>query len=112
MKRYGMIIKLRSDKVEYYKQLHADVWPDVADMITDCNIRNYTIFLKELVEGEFYLFSFFEYVGEDFAADMEKMAADPTTQKWWEECMPCQEKIETAGDDEWWAEMQEVYHLD
>lgn len=107
MQRYGMVLKVKPEKLEEYKRLHADVWPEVLDMIRECNIRNYSIFHRD---G--YLFSYFEYVGEDFEADMEKMAADPTTQEWWDVCMPCQEPVETADEGEWWAPMEEVFHCD
>ncbi len=107
IERHGMVIKLRPEKYEQYKTLHADVWPEVLDMIRKCNIRNYSIYHKD---G--YLFSYFDYTGDDFAADMAKMAADPTTQKWWELCEPCQEPLETRAEGEWWAEMEELFHTD
>jgi len=69
MKRYGMVIGLQADKVEEYKRLHAAVWPAVLKMIRECNIRNYSIFLRTLDDGRPYLFSYFEYTGNDFAAD-------------------------------------------
>lgn len=89
MKRYGMVIGLRREKIEEYKALHAAAWPGVLEMIKKCNIRNYSIYLRRLVDGRHYLFSYFEYTGSDFAADMAKMAADPTTQRWWSFCIPC-----------------------
>lgn len=109
MQRMGMVIGLRPEKVEEYKRLHAAVWPGVLRMITECNIRNYTIFLKE---PENLLFGYWEYHGEDFAADAAKMAADPETQRWWALCMPCQQPFETRREGEWWAMMDEVFHLD
>jgi L-rhamnose mutarotase len=107
MKRYGSVLKVRPENFEEYKRLHAAVWPEVLKMITDCNIRNYSIYHKD---G--YLFSYFEYVGKDFAADSAKMAADPTTQKWWSVCTPCQEPLPTRAEGEWWANMEEVFHYD
>jgi len=107
MERHGQLIKVRPEKLEEYKRLHANIWPGVAKMIEECNIRNYSIYQKD---G--FLFAYFEYVGDDFAADMKKMAADPTTQKWWDVCMPCQEPLETREEGEWWAEMEEVFHQD
>ena len=59
-----------------------------------------------------YLFSYFEYEGEDFEADMRKMAADLMTQKWWDICKPCHEPLETRAQGEWWANMEEVFHYD
>ena len=107
MKRYGSVIKVRMEKLREYKKLHAAVWPEVLEMITRCNIRNYSIYYKD---G--YLFSYFEYVGTDFDADMAKMAADETTQKWWDVCKPCQQQLETCAENEWWADMEEVFHCD
>jgi L-rhamnose mutarotase len=107
-----MVIGLDAGKIAEYRQLHAAVWPEVLEMITRCGIRNYSIYLRQLDDGQHYLFSYFEYVGDDFAADMAKMAADPTTQRWWAVCMPCQRPLATRGPDEWWAGMEEVFHCD
>ena len=105
MQRIGMVIGLKPEKIEGYKRLHAAAWPEVLAMISACNIRNYSIFLKE---PENLLFSFFEYHGDDYAGDMAKMAADPKTQEWWAVCMPCQAPLETRKAGEWWAGMEEV----
>ena len=112
MKRYGAVIGLKADMIERYKELHAAVWPDVLEMISQCNIRNYSIYLRRLPDGNHYLFSYFEYTGEDFDADMATMAADPTTQEWWKVCMPCQEPLAGRDDGQWWADMEEVFHCD
>jgi len=105
--RYGMVIRVKSERLEEYKQLHAAVWPEVLRKITDCNIRNYSIYHKDDL-----LFSYFEYVGEDFDGDMAKMAADPITQKWWDVCKPCHEPLPTRAEGEWWANMEKVFHWD
>lgn len=106
MQRIGMVIGVKSEKIEEYKRLHAAVWPEVLARISACNIRNYSIFLKE---PENLLFSFFEYHGTDYAGDMAKMAADPKTQEWWAVCMPCQAPLDTRKEGEWWANMEEVF---
>src|SRR4030065_1602957 len=95
VQRCGMIIGLKPEKIAYYKELHAATWPGVLKMIKEGHIRNYSIYLKEVEPGKYYLFSYFEYRGNDFEADMARMAADPTTQKWWEETDPCQSAIPT-----------------
>ena len=112
MKRYGMLIGIRQEKLEEYKTLHAAVWPDVLSKITQCGIRNYSIYLRKLPDGEHYLFSYFEYVGDDFDADMAKMADDETTQKWWDLCSPCQQPLDDRAEGQWWATMEEVFHCD
>jgi L-rhamnose mutarotase len=105
--RYGWVIRVKSEKLSEYKALHANPWPGVNRMIKECNIRNYSIYYRD---G--YLFSYLEYTGTDFEADMQKMAADSLTREWWKLTDPCQEPVETAGEGVWWADMEEVYHLD
>ena len=112
MKRYGSVIGLKEEKLEEYKKLHADVWPGVLSMIKECNIQNFSIFLRKLPDGRHYLFSYFEYVGDDFDADAAKNAADSTTQKWWDVTIPCQQPLEDRKEGQWWADMEEVFHLD
>ena len=112
MKRYGSVIGVRDEKLEEYRKLHAAVWPDVLKMIKQCHIQNYSIYLRKLPDGRHYLFSYFEYTGKDFAADMARMAADPITQKWWAACKPCQQPLPDRAPDEWWTDMTEVFHLD
>ena len=93
--------------IERYKELHANPWPEVQEQIHESNIRNYSIYLKDD-----YLFSYFEYVGDDFEADMKKMAEDSVTREWWKETDPCQIPLETREEGEWWAGMEEVFHQD
>ena len=112
MTRYGSVIGVRTERLAEYKRLHAAVWPDVLKTIAACNIRNYSIFLRRLPDGQHYLFSYFEYTGSDFAADMAKMAADATTQRWWSFCKPCQQPLANRTPDEWWSGMEEVFHAD
>lgn len=109
--RYGSVIGVKEEKLDEYKRLHADVWPGVLRMIDECNIRNYSIYLGQLDDGNYYLFSYFEYTGDDFDADMKKMADDPTTQKWWSVCEPCQIPQKNRKEGEWWMTMQEVFHF-
>lgn len=107
MKRYGQIIRLRPEFREEYINYHARVWPEVLKLIRECNIRNYSIFLKDDV-----LYAYFEYLGSSYEADMEKMAADPRMQEWWKIMEPMQDPISTRAPGEWWAKMEEVFHTD
>ena len=112
MQRYGSVIGIRQEKLDEYVRLHAAVWPEVLRMIHECNIRNYSIYLRRMPDGGHYLFSYFEYHGDDFTADMARMAADPVTQRWWDVCKPCQQPLADRAPDEWWAAMDEVFHQD
>ncbi len=105
MTRYGTVLRLKPGAEATYREYHKAVWPEVLKTIADCNIHNYSIYLKDD-----WLFAYFEYHGEDFAADMKKMASDPKTQEWWAIMTPLQEPVSTRKEGEWWAEMEEVFH--
>lgn len=110
LQRFGMVTGLKPEKMNYYKQLHAAVWPAVQKKIKECNIQNYSIYLKN-VNGALLLFSYFEYSGNDFEADMKRMAADSATQKWWKETDPCQQPLpDAAAGNRIWSLMEEVFH--
>lgn len=110
MKRYGSVIGVKPERLDEYLDLHSDVWPAVEDKMFECNIRNFTIFLRRLPDGLPYLFCYFEYAGSDYVADMEQIAADEVTQKWWALCKPCMQPFQDRAADEWWATMEEVVH--
>jgi L-rhamnose mutarotase len=107
MRRFGQLIGVKPEAIPEYERLHAQVWPEVLATIHACNIRNYTIFRYERM-----LFAYFEYIGEDFAADMAKMAADPKTREWWMHTDPLQEPLPDRAEGEWWLTLQEVFHSD
>jgi L-rhamnose mutarotase len=107
VERHASVIRLRPEREAEYRALHAEVWPRVLDRIADSGIRNYSIFLRDGL-----LISYFEYVGEDFEADMAAMARDEATRRWWELTDPCQEPVASAAAGERWAEAVEVFHTD
>jgi L-rhamnose mutarotase len=107
MQRFGSVIAIKPEKLAEYKKLHANPWPEINKMIKECNLEHYSIYYKDGL-----LFSYYEYTGTDYQADMDKMAADPKTHEWWAICKPLQTPLDTRTEGEWWADMEEVYHLD
>ena len=107
MKRIGQVIQVRPEKLREYKRLHANAWPEVLATIRKANIRNFSIFHRDGL-----LFSYFEYVGDDYEADMAMIAADPRTQQWWRHTDPCQQPVASAAEGQWWAPAEEVFHTD
>ena len=107
MKRYGQVIGVDPQRLAEYKRYHANVWPEVLAKIHECNMRNYSIYQKDDL-----LFAYFEYHGDDYDADMAKIAADPKTQEWWDIMGPMQRPFDTRQKGEWWATMEEVFHTD
>ncbi len=107
MRRIAQLIRLRPECRDEYVRYHEAVWPSVLDTIAACHIRNYSIFLHEDV-----LFACFEYHGNDYEADMRRMAADPETQRWWSVMDPMQEPLPDAPVGRRWTEIPEVFRFD
>lgn len=103
--RFGSVSRADGEEgYQTYKMLHSAPFEGVNEMIKTCNLRNYSIFYY----GG-YLFSYYEYVGDDYEVDMAKMAADPKTQEWWAVVVPCMRPL---TDDGPWVDMECLYHLD
>lgn len=109
VERYAMVTGLRPEKEDYYRKLHAEPWPSVIANLEACHIHNFSIHRSE-IGGRPYLFAYFEYTGDDFEADMAKMAADPEVRRWWKETDPCQRPLpEALKKGEIWTMAEEVF---
>jgi len=107
VRRFGQLIGLKPEHFDAYVEAHAAVWPNVLEQIHKSGLRNYSIYHHDGV-----LYAYFEYVGDDFEADMANMAADPETQRWWAWMKPMQSPLENRTEGEWWVNMEEVFHTD
>ena len=109
VQRMAMVIGVRPEKLAVYKELHANPWPEMNAALSAANIHNYSIYLRE---PENLLFGYWEYSGTDFASDMKVLDGLAVSKKWLALTDPCQAKLPTAGDNEWWSFMPEIFHLD
>jgi L-rhamnose mutarotase len=107
MQRFGSTIGLDPDRREEYLALHRAVWPAVEARLRRSNFTNYTIFVLDD-----RLFAYYEYTGDDYAADAAAIAADPATRQWWALTDPCQVRLPATPPGEQWATMAEAWHLE
>lgn len=105
IRRMGQLGKLKPEKISEYRALHQAPWPEVLDMIKQCNIENYTIFIHEDL-----VFAYFEYVGENYQKDMAKMEEDETTKEWWKHTKPCFKKYAISSESEFYHDMEEIFN--
>ncbi|KAL2125860.1 hypothetical protein VTI74DRAFT_2453 [Chaetomium olivicolor] len=112
-RRFAQIVKLKSEFVDKYKEVHAAVWPEVIEQIRDCNIQDYSIF-HDAETG--ILFASFKYVGNDYTADMERMRQNPKVREWWRMTDGMQESLvpgakdSESGEPSWWKPVEEVFY--
>lgn len=107
LQRVAQVIRLLPEQETAYIRYHEAVWPEVLQTIADCHIDNYSIFLRNGV-----LFAYFEYHGQDYEADMRKMAACPHTQRWWSIMDPMMPPMTDAAAGEKWSPLREVFHFE
>tara|TARA_Y100000814_G_scaffold42365_1_gene26539 strand:+ start:22 stop:483 length:462 start_codon:yes stop_codon:yes gene_type:complete len=107
VKRVGMVIKVKPEYIEEYKALHVSSNPGVRDLLTKANMHNFSIFLHQFDDGNWYEFGYYEYTGNDFEADMEELSKHPRNIEWLKVCDPMQVPLDGY---EGWAEMEQVYY--
>ena len=107
VRRVGMVIGIKPEKITQYKALHADSNPGVRDLLAKYHMRNFSIYLHRLDDGKDYLFGYYEYDGNDYQADMSHLSAEPCNQKWLSVTDPLQ--VPLRGEKSW-AVMDLVYH--
>lgn len=105
MRRMGMAIGVKPEKLAEYKALHASPWPEMDAALKDASISNYSI---HLCEARMMLFGYWEYHGADFAADMARLGALDVTRRWLSLTDACQTPL---GDATGWTFLEQVYCL-
>lgn len=106
VKRIGMVIKLDSSRMKEYLSFHADSNAGVRDLLEKYNLRNFSIFITTLDDGNYYEFGYYEYTGKNFEADMAALDNEPRNKEWLRICDPMQ--IPLKGETTW-KKMKQVY---
>lgn len=99
-----MLGRLRPEKIEEYCELHAHPTPGLMQVLAETHVANYSIFLH----GDL-VFSYFEYTGENYEADMARQAAHPEMQAWWRRSRPCFVKYAIEPDCEYTPTIRQVF---
>ncbi|PCH38611.1 rhamnose mutarotase [Wolfiporia cocos MD-104 SS10] len=113
-KRVCQIIKLKPEAEAEYKALHAAAWPGVLAALARHHIADYSIHYYPPMR---LLIAHFKYTGTDFERDMEEMAQDEETRRWWKVTDGMQESfVEGAegsgGNGPWWLDLEEVFRFE
>ena len=107
VQRYGMVIGVKDERIDDYKAVHADDHAGIRDLLEAVNMRNFSIFMQRLPDGDHYLFGYYEYVGADYEADMARLAAEPRNRAWLADTDAMQ--VPLPGADSWTL-MERVYY--
>lgn len=70
-------MKLKAGCKEAYRERHANIWPELQDLLKKTGISGYAIFLDESTDT---LFAFQYQSGESSSQDL---GSNPIVQRWW-----------------------------
>jgi L-rhamnose mutarotase len=104
--RFGAVIGIKPERIAEYKRLHTGENCTVRDLLRKAHLSNNSIFLRE-IDGKWYEFSYWEYLGDDYQSDMARLAAEPRYQAWLKVCDAMQIPLE---GEKTWATMERVFY--
>jgi L-rhamnose mutarotase len=78
MQRYAFKMYLDPGNAAEYKRRHDAVWPELAQLLSDVGIANYSIYLDEETN---VLFAYLERPADNGMADLP---AHPVMRRWWD----------------------------
>lgn len=111
MQRVCFLLRVRQDRMDEYRERHAEVWPDMLQALTASGWHNYSLFLRE--DG--LLVGYLET--EDFEAAREAMGRTDVNARWQADMAgffePAEERPLGQGPapDEAMVPLTEIFHL-
>lgn len=106
MKRYCFTLQIDPQKLDAYKEYHAQVWPEMLIALKESGWRNYTIFVNE--SGN--LFGYFET--SDLNAALREMSSREVNSRWQNEMKPFFMHDGSPSDSNIYTSFQEVFNLE
>ncbi|WP_016697809.1 L-rhamnose mutarotase [Actinoalloteichus spitiensis] len=103
--RICFTLQVRPDRLEEYRERHANVWPDMRKALSESGWRNYSLFLRE--DG--LLIGYLEC--DDFDAAREAMNRTEVNARWQAEMAPLFADLDSGAADEDMSPLPEVFHL-
>jgi L-rhamnose mutarotase len=104
--RICFLLKVKCERLEEYKQRHAQVWPEMLDALRQAGWRNYSLFLQ----ANGLLVGYLET--DSFELACEGMKNHPVNSRWQSEMSPFFESLDGAAPDDRIFPLDEVFHLD
>jgi L-rhamnose mutarotase len=78
MERVAFVMQLHDGCQEEYRRRHASIWPELAALLRETGIREYSIFLEEAT------LRLFAILQVDDPGKLESLPDNPVMRKWWD----------------------------
>ncbi|UOH84977.1 hypothetical protein LQV05_001793 [Cryptococcus neoformans] len=83
-KRICQIVRVKPERLEEYKKVHAQVWPEVLGALRKAHVVDYSI---HYFAPHNLLIAHMRYIGSDFQKDMDGIKENAATKKWWQKAL-------------------------
>jgi L-rhamnose mutarotase len=104
MQRFAFTMRLHPGQAEEYRRRHDAIWPELAALLREAGITNYSIFLDERTH------TLFGYLERRDDHGMDALPAHPVMRRWWDFM---KDIMDTHPDGAPVAlPLTEVFHLD
>lgn len=104
MSRVAFKMQLKPGKAKVYKQRHDELWPEMAELLKQAGISDFSIFLDP--ESD----TLFAYQKIEGAGGSQDLGAKPVVQQWWAYMADI---METNPDNSPVSvSLEEVFHLE
>jgi L-rhamnose mutarotase len=108
MQRVAFLLKVKHDRLDEYKEIHKQVWPEMQQALAEAGWHNYSLFIRD--DG--LLFGYFE-TPHDFDTARALMAGKEINDRWQSMMAPF---FDSSGGghshaDDMMIELEEVFHL-
>lgn len=100
----GHVWRAKPGKAEEYQRIHAEVWPEVEELLREAGVRKYVIYAW----GDIF-FSHMEV--EDYDKMVERFNDDPIAQRWEDELSDLIEYVEADPATGWPRELDRIWAL-
>lgn len=97
-------MQLKPGMTERYRAEHDAIWPELAELLRDAGIYDYSIFLDEETNALFATLR----LRSDHHRD--SLPAHPVMRRWWDHMAPLME-VEPGNRPREWP-LRQVFHLD
>lgn len=77
MQRVAFKMKLFKGCEAEYQRRHAQLWPELKQLLKQAKVKHYSIFLDEQTN------TLFGYLTTENLTDLDNLKDDPIMQKWW-----------------------------
>jgi L-rhamnose mutarotase len=77
MQRIAFTMKLQAGFEAEYRRRHAEIWPELVDLLHGSGVSEYSIFLEEET------LKLFGFLRIDDVSGLDGLPANPVMQRWW-----------------------------